>query len=494
MIATFVNKYWKWLVLIVILSILGVRVYDRFFAPKPPVAVAQASVVELFTLGDLLDGDISLSCQVEPVSDVAITPESSGTITNIKVEEGETVAEGDTLFEVENIQQRVSLADARVALESAESVLQEALNNNQTGSASSLLAQTQSRQDALVADALNDLFNNDLQVYPENNPEDTNRAGPTVVGNYTCSQEGKYIVDVYSSSSNSGASFRYSGIESGTRTVSTTNFGTLLGNCGLEFIFPEGFDKNETWILPVPNTRSSSYFSLKKAHETAIETRNITLNQTGLSDQELSQERARVNQARLRSQLAADNFNKTIVKAKSGGVVSGLDLDTGDYVTAFAPVGNIKTIDQLELVAYVNASEKRYVSIDSAVTVAGNETQIKNISSTVDSITRKLKATIIAPNDIVLTEGLSVPCTIARTTDTVTRLDGAAIIPLSAISVVGIDPYVFLLNEDETTKAVPVTTGAILGTQIVVYGLESGDIISDARGIKDGVRVSISNK
>ncbi|MFT7016243.1 MAG: hypothetical protein ACJATX_000200, partial [Candidatus Paceibacteria bacterium] len=37
-------------------------------------------------------------------------------------------------------------------------------------------------------------------------------------------------------------------------------------------------------------------------------------------------------------------------------------------------------------------------------------------------------------------------------------------------------------------------TGAILGTQIVVYGLESGDIISDARGIKDGVRVSISNK
>jgi len=494
MIATFVKKYWKWLASILIVSILMVRLYDRFLAPQPPVPVVKAPVVELYTLGDFLDENINLSCQVEPVSEVAITPEGSGTITKIHVKEGDTVKEGDILFEIENIQERVSVADARVALQSAELAYQEILDNNSQSSGSSLLAQTQAQQDALVYDALNNLFNNDLQAYPEDKPEDANQSAPSIIGNYNCAEEGDYIINVYSSSSVSGASFRYRGLEAGTGTVSTTNFGILLGSCGLELIFPEDFDKNETWIISVPNTRSSSYVSVKKKYEAALETRNIALNKTGLSDQELAQERGRVNQARLRYELALDGLSKTIIRAENNGVLSGFDLDKGDYIASFKSVGNIKTVDQLELVGYINANEKRYIDVDSVVTILDKESIIKSISATVDSLTRKLKITIAAPEDITLIEGLSVPCSLERSTDAVTRLDGGAVIPLSAVSIIGIDPYVFILNEEGMVETVSVTTGSILGNQIIVYGLEGGNIIRDARGIRSGEIVRVKEK
>jgi len=357
-VVKYIKKYWLVLLTLLVVAILALRIYDRFIKPKPPVPEVKNPVVDIYTLGTMLDQTIAMSCEVEPVNDITITAETSGSVTKVAVDEGDRVAIGDTLFELENIQERVSLADARVALQSAELRFQEILNDNNDSSASSLLSQTEAQQDALVESALNNLFNNDLRAYPEENPERADESAPTIIGNYTCEREGEYVVEVYSSGSKSGASFRYSGLESGTDTVSTTDFGTLLGSCGLELVFPSDFDKTETWVIPVPNTRSTSYINAQKAYETALETRNITLNQTGLSDQEIAQERGRVNQARLRYELAQDNFNKTIITAENAGVISGFDLDVGDYITAFSGVGNIKTVDQLELVAYLNPDEK----------------------------------------------------------------------------------------------------------------------------------------
>lgn len=489
-----IKKNWIWIIGIIVVSVIFLRISKTFSSSDVPEVIVPNPAVDIFTLGNTFDNVINTSCQVEPVSEVSITPEYSGVVTNVSVKEGDKIKKGDIIFGIENIQQRVAVADARVALESARSSLKELRDQNDTSSNSSLLAQTEQQQITLIESARNNLFNNDLRAYPLDDPENVTKQGPTIIGNYTCTQKGDYQIEVYRSSSTSGASFRYLGLESGTESVSTTGFGTKLGDCGLELIFPENFDKNEDWVIPVPNTRSSSYALVESRYRNAQENKNIAINQTGASSEVINQSQGRVNQAQLRYQLALDNLNKTSIKAKSSGVVTGFDLDEGDYVNAFSELGSIKTQDQLELVAFVNSDDRRYLSLDSKVTIADQETTINAISAVADSVTRKIKLIIDVPTDMNVIEGLSVACGLERQTDSVTRLDGGITIPLSSLSIIGIDSYVFAINEDLVTSAIPVTTGSILGEEIIVYDLSASAIVSDARGIRSGQKVTISNK
>lgn len=493
----FVKKEWSKILLGllagVIVIVFVLRIYDRFYATQPVTVDPAPTAVSVLDLGQEIKNALDLSCRVEPVSEVPISPEASGSVTKVLASEGDSVAEGDILFELENIQQRVSVADARVALEAAKLALKDVQDENDRSSDVSLLMQTKRQQETLIADAYNNFLNTGLQAYPEDDPERARDGGPGVLGNYSCTTEGTYIVDVYPSKSRSGASFKYSGLESGTQTVSSTDFGTPLGACGLELVFPVGFDKNETWVIPVPNTRAAQHESARRRYETAIQNKDIVLNQTEASPERINQLRGRVNQAQLRLQLAVDSLEKTIVRAKIDGVISGFDLDRGDFVGASNPIGSIKTTDNLELVTFVNANEQRFISLDSLVTVSGADTGIKNISQTIDSRTRKLQLVITPPEDLDLVEGLSVPCQVQRRVDTSIRQDGGYNIPLSAVSIIGVDPHVFAINEEGIAVAVPVEVGALLGQDAVVYGLDTGTIIKDARGIRSGDRIRIKN-
>ena len=489
---TFAKKNWIWILGAVILLFIAVGISSSLFKSEPEIVQDLPPAVEIISLEDVVAGNINLSCQVEPVSEVDILSEYSGAVTKVSVAEGDSVVAGDILFEVENIQQRVAVADARVALESAQLALKDLEDQNNLRSSSSLLSQTQSQQDTLVKNALNQFYNNDLRVYPEENPELSDEGGPRIEGNYTCNIEGEYIIDVYGSASSSGGSFRYSGLESGTQTVSTTDFGTRLGDCGLELVFPLGFDKNETWILPIPNNRSISYQNAKTQYESTLAGRDIVINQTEISPELISQSRGRVNQARLRYQLALDNLNKTIVTSKISGVISGFDLDVGDYVTAFSSLGSIKTAEQLELVGYVNAEESKYINQDSLVWVGDENASLNSLAQTIDSQTRKVRFSITPPASLVLTEGLSLPCVIERSFESVGRDDGGVVVPLSSVSIIGIEAYVFSLTEEGIAQAHPVIPGAILGNEVVVYGDVAGSIIKDARGVRDGQSLSIA--
>jgi len=491
-VKTLINRYWKWILLGAVILLVLIRIFSTFFQKQPPAVEPSSPVVDVVSIGDLVNSTIDISCQVEPVSEVPIVSEVSGPITKINVIDGDSVVKDQVLFEVENIQQRVAVADARVALDSARLSLKDLQDQNDTTSSNSLVSQTQSQQNVFVDNAFNALMNNDLQAYPEDNPDRTKGQAPEIIGNYSCIEEGQYVIDVYPSSARSGASFKYSGLESGTSTVSTTGFSTILGECGLELLFPEGFDKNETWVIPVPNTRSASYPSAVAAYESAQDGRDIILNQTEISPEALNQAQGRVNQAQLRYQLALDNFDKTIVKAKIDGVVSGFTRNVGEYVNPSESLGDIKTTDALELIGYINAQEQRYVDRDSKVSIKGEETYVRSIAQTIDSLTRKLRLVIEAPENVSLSEGLSLPCSIRRGGLETQRDDGGFVVPLSAISIIGVDSFVFVVDADGVTTAMPVTVGVLLGDQVIIYGIESGDIVADARGIRDQQKVIIN--
>jgi len=491
----FITKNWKIIITIIILLVIIFRAYQRFGTEKPEIAAVKIQEVEVFDLFSKNLEPLILSCQAEPVVNVSVTPQSSGTVSNVLVNDGEQVTKNQLLFELDNIQQRVALQDARIALDSALLQLQDLEGENNLDLQSSLLAQTKKQQDIIVNQARNNLFNTDLRAYPIDDPEEIAQTAPQVIGNYTCENRGQYIIEVYSSASDSGASYRYSGLESGTSTVSTTSFGTRIGDCGLELVFPEDFKRNEDWIISIPNTNSSEYFAANSAYEQALENRNIALNQTETSFEEISQQQGRVTQARLRYELAIDNLEKTRVRAMADGALNNFGIDQGDFVNSFSELGTIKTIDRLELVAFVSNNDRQYISPGTSVTIEGIETEVLMVNAGIDSITKQSRMVIAVPEDLSVNEGDQFDCSLVREISLIEqRDDGGVIVPLSSLSIIGTDSYVFTISQDMKAQALAVTTGALLGTDVVVYGIETGRIIKDARGIRPNEAIRLGKE
>lgn len=487
-------KQWKWIVLVIVIGVISLRAYQRFGVEPEAQSQAKIAVVETYNIAAGTIEPLDAICFAEATTNIEITPEVSGVVRNININDGDEVLQGDILFELDNIQQRVALQDAQVALDSTRLSLSELRGDNNLGDQSSLLQQTKNQQDILVEQARNNLFNTDLRAYPLDDPEDVTRPAPQIIGNYICEQEGEYIIEVYQSNAESGASYRYSGIESGRSSASTTSFGTDLGNCGLELIFNQEFDKNEDWVIPVPNIRSSQYSTLLRAYQQAIENRDIALNQTAASPELIAQQEGRVTQASLRYQLAQDNFEKTRVRAESNGIINGFNIDEGDFVNAFSSIASLKTIDQLELTTFVSLQDRNLISTESLVRINEDVFTIGTLAQSSNSDTRRFKITIPVGENNNYVEGEQYNCSIERNSEITIRDDGGFVVPLSAISIIGTDSYVFTVDQESLTQAIPVETGALLGTDIVVYGLDQGIFIKDARGVINNQQVSIATK
>ncbi len=486
----FVKKNWKKILITLGVVFILYRIVSSFFGSEDTTETqAQKTPVEIIDMAMQSGQDFNAFCSVEALTDVSITSEASGKVTSVYVTDGQELVRGEKIASLENIQQRVAVQDATVALRSAELSLSELLKNNNTGNNSSIASQTLEQQEALVENARNTLFNNDLRAYPQDNPDKIDSGVPTVSGNYSCMAEGEYIVEVYASSAPSGASFTFSGLESGRSSVSTTGFGTNLGDCGLELIFPEDFDKTETWVIPVPNTRSSSYTSVLSNYKTVQSGKNITVDTTIASAEQIAQKRAQVNQAALRLESARESLSKTIITAPQSGILGSFDVSEGDYVSMNSDIGRITSPNEVELVTYINAEDVKYIGLDSQVSSDTFKGMVSYISPTIDPDTKKAKVSIdiIENNDEILVEGTETACRISRNLiKTKEGNQNETIIPLSAVSVIGMDYFVFTV-QDSIAVAVDIVPGAILGDDIVVYGLQDVEnIIRDVRGIHDG--------
>lgn len=484
-------KQWKWILLIIVLLVILLRAYQRFGNEPEVLSQAKIATVDVYNITDAVLEPLEAICVAEAVTNIQVTPEVSGTVKKINIVDGQKVKKGDILLELDNIQQRVGLQDARVALDSARLGLSDLRGDNDLTNENSLLQQTKNQQDIIVEQSRNNLFNTDLRAYPIDDPENISKPAPQIIGNYTCMNEGQYNIDVYRSSSPSGASYQYQGLESGRSSVSTTSFGTKIGQCGLEIIFPEGFDKDEEWIIPIPNTRSNQYEDASLAYQQAIKNRDIALNQTSASAEIIAQQEGRVTQASLRYQLALNTLEKTRVRAESNGVISDFTIDEGDFINAFSSVASLKTIDQLELTTFISLEDKNLIDNNALVTVGEDSFTIGVLAQSSNTSTRRFKISVPVNNNENYREGEQYSCLIERSNDVIVRDDGGVIIPLSAISIIGIDSFVFRINEDALAIAVPVETGALLGSNIVVYGLTEGSFIKDARGITNNQQVSV---
>ncbi len=267
----------------------------------------------------VIRGDVSssigLSGKVEASNNVSLRFNTSGTISDIYVTEGQAVVEGQRLMSLDNGSLNADLLKAKASLE-----LEKAQSKV-----------TNAEVDRAVESAYVALLNNDLMAYPKNSQQDYNSTTPVVSGFYTGKEEGFYNIDVYASNSQSGYSFRYSGLEAqGTGTINEYSV-SKLGNLGLYLQFDSESNYGSTeWVVPIPNNRSSTYASVLNKYKEALAKRDAS--ESSNISLEISQ--AKIKQAEAEIARIQADINERVLRAPFEGIISFIGPNKGEIANS----------------------------------------------------------------------------------------------------------------------------------------------------------------
>jgi RND family efflux transporter MFP subunit len=177
------------------------------------------------------------------------------------------------------------------------------------------------------------------------------------------------VLNVFSSGTASGYSYKLSGVESGTYTASVDQ-AVALGMCGLRIIFAANSPsyQNSTWTIEIPNTKSSSYVTNLNAYNLAV-TQAKTAIETAEQELILAKANASNDNAPARTEVVARanadvaqaeamiaridaNLADRTLRAPFDGTITELDILKGETVTT-APILTILAASQFEVTARV---------------------------------------------------------------------------------------------------------------------------------------------
>ncbi|MCA9358704.1 hypothetical protein KC926_00675 [Candidatus Kaiserbacteria bacterium] len=281
----------KWPLLLAVVAIGGI--YYFFSSGDSEAADAKSfyvvSTVErgVVTSGIQTTGDIVAAQKLE----IDVYKQLSR-IDVVNASNGGHVEAGDVLISfdksdayVDTQSSQVSVASAKLALEEAEQNVNDPntqirTKENQITGYKKTIADTE--QD--IEDAYRDFLNEDLEAAAHQDRYTAlyDRVEPALSGRYVSDIQGQYVIEVYNSGSDSGLSFRVSGLESMTEPLI---FGKAinLGTRGLKITFPNGSRGNDKWVVYVPNTEIATYGETKSDYEKTVSNLEKTISDTKVS-------------------------------------------------------------------------------------------------------------------------------------------------------------------------------------------------------------------
>ena len=234
---------------------------------------------------------------------------------------------------------------------------------------------------------------------------------PIISGTYSCTEPGIYTLRVYNSGAASGYSLGLTGLETGTYSVGIDQ-PAPLGTCGLQAQFADNETyHNTTWEIEIPNTRSSTYITLKNAldltltsRDNAIATANEALrlaekkqsleNATPLAT-DIRTAEAKVAQARAAlTEIGAALADHSII-APFAGQVTTVDIVPGETAPT-APVITLLSADAFEVVARVPEIDITKIAVNQTARVVfdaksdelktGQVSYISPLPTTIDGV------------------------------------------------------------------------------------------------------------
>jgi RND family efflux transporter MFP subunit len=364
------KKWWFVLgvaVVIVILLVGGKKPADYVF---DTVSVSDVSETILATGQVISDTDLQLSFA------------KSGIVDRINVSVGDRISRGQIIATLKNQSAAAILTQAQAALDRAEAAYQQLLDGATSEevevarvaleSAEIDYSQSEIQQNRLVSNSLRTLLSSGLEAVPALSTSET---APTITGTYNSTEEGTYVVRLYSAGG--GQRFSVNGLETSDGDVDSSR-PAALGTRGLFIQFDEDTSVNAKWNIEIPNTRGSSYVSNLNAYEAAQETRDITLatkqnaidsaeanlnnllaNATGpelaLAESDVLSAQGQVNAA-----LAA--LEDTRIRAPESGTVTRIDAHLGELIQAYESAVVLQDTEELLLEANINEANITKVS------------------------------------------------------------------------------------------------------------------------------------
>lgn len=330
-------------------------VYKQFNPPLPnwiTATVEKGNVTELVSVSGFVEA--------KQVADLAFP--STGIVTDVFVVEGSVVKAGEVLATLANTELVAERNEAMAALAIARAAYREtaagprsetiAVADTNIKNAEANLARVTVEENHKVENARTALFSTNLTSQAQDPNEES--TPPVVTGNYICGKEGVYNLHVYRSSSESGYSYNYTGLENGTGLVSVDQ-PTPIGNCGLYLKFIAGdLYSDSDWEIKIPNTRSASYTTLNNTYTLAItqaknavasaeNSLNLARKEAGLStaparSEEITKANAAIAQAEARVATIDARIADRSIVAPFSGVVTDISITKGETAPTVAVI------------------------------------------------------------------------------------------------------------------------------------------------------------
>lgn len=362
---------------------------------------------------------IAVSGYVEAKNTADLSFPSTGIVTGVMVEKGTMVKQGDILATLGARTLVAQRTEATAALRKAQAAYDTVVagprEESRIVTAKTQAAAEQSYDQTVAVEAekvrstRTALLSNDLTAYANN--ADTAATAPTITGSYTCEQEGVYYIDLYRSSTDSGYSYSFSGLEFGTDSAYTQQ-SAPLGTCGLMIQFTAGdVYRDSSWIIPVPNKNSATYITYKNAYDLALEnqdaavqaaanardlaTAQATLATAAPTTYEVNQASAAVRQASAAvAAIDAQIAEKSII-APFDGIVTSVDIVPGE-IAGITPIITLIAEDAFTLTARIPEIDITKVDIghkaatifdaQSDETVLGTVTFVSPLATEIDGV------------------------------------------------------------------------------------------------------------
>lgn len=381
--------------------------------------VGRQEKVELVTTA-VETGPVRQLVSVSGIAEAKQTAElafpTSGIVSTVEVQQGDVVTQGTVLVSLSVDALLADRADAVAALNRAIATRDELLAGPQA-EARAATAETvalknttlntvEATQADLVANARRALLSSGLTATSDDPEEES--VAPIISGTYTCDEEGVYVMDMYSSGSDSGYSYKLSGLETGTYSASTEQ-ASAFGNCGLRALFTSNSPyRNAVWTIEIPNPQSPLYVANRNAYnlaktqaESAIEVAKQDLAQTkanatnsnaparseavARASADIASANARI--ARIDAQLA-----DRVIRAPFDGTVTQIDILPGETV-GVTPVVTLLAESAFEVTARIPEIDIGKLLVGQTVEMVFDARSDTTLTGTIDFIS--LQATEI---------------------------------------------------------------------------------------------------
>jgi len=405
--------------------------------------------------------------------------EVGGKISSVLVDIGDEVSRGETLVRLDTGALQADLADAKASV----SIREAELNNTGTS-----LTKVTQKQDALVSSAYKNLLSSGLVAEP--NSSNYTQAAPILTGRYSGS-EGYYKISVKRKGSANEYSLSIFGLEAALDVKVEKTSPTPVGDNGLFIDFQDDLAEysGTTWYVYIPNIKSSVYANNYNAYEQALRERALAIDaaEADLRGDALSSiDQAQLAQAKAAVARIQAQIEQRVIRAPFSGVISGIDAEVGEIVSAGSTVLAVVSNGDFEIELEVPEIDVSKIEVGNVVDIkldafgsietwAGEIVAISQAETYVDGVPVYQTNVRFAESDERIRSGLS--ATVMIMTET---RDNVLAVPSEYIDRDEDGRFVnIVINEDEAERRdVIIGLRGSDGYIEIIEGLSEGDVVT----------------